>query len=560
MNPYLDLMETAVGAYTSERRADYLARVEQDGIQEHGFGRLAANLGYLLAHSRIPDEAGQFRRIMDVCCRDIPTAKVRNGGRVGNDFVVKEVVLALLALERAGTFPKEVTDAWRADLRRIVPLETYTAISRPEDTRASNWSVFAAASEQLRVKAGLGGDAAFVEEQIANQLKFFDANGMYRDPGCPVVYDMATRLQFAMALSFGYDGPSRPALEENLVNSADATLLMQSASGEIPYGGRSNQFLHNETFFAALCEYYARFFHARGDVALAIRFRRAARRAIAALEYWIGRPDFRHVKNQFPLDSHIGCEGYGYFDKYMVTLGSWAMAAHELVDESVPDRDVEEPTAWEFVPGPDFHFRLMTAGDYTVQFMSPADPHYDACGIGRLQRRGTPPFLGLSVPFATDPLYTIGTPNPSDLAITPGWKDGDAWRFAADPVYTCRRSDVADGTVHCEWSVARSDAKALLFSCTVSPEGVRLQVKGNGPVALSVPLFAFDGERQSETARNGRTLSVTFGGWTCVYTTDGDWFDTGLDYVNRNGRSRRWEARATGDPLEVCVKILGLVS
>ena len=36
-----------------------------------------------------------------------------------------------------------------------------------------------------------------------------------------------------------------------MLKSADITLAMQSATGEIPFGGRSNQFLHNETFYAA---------------------------------------------------------------------------------------------------------------------------------------------------------------------------------------------------------------------------------------------------------------------------------------------------------------------
>ena len=44
---YLDLMETAVGAYSDEHLARYLADVEKNGVQEHGFPRLAANLGVL---------------------------------------------------------------------------------------------------------------------------------------------------------------------------------------------------------------------------------------------------------------------------------------------------------------------------------------------------------------------------------------------------------------------------------------------------------------------------------------------------------------------------------
>ena len=38
---YLDIMEAAVGAYTGEHLAAYLAEVEADGVQEHGFPRRA---------------------------------------------------------------------------------------------------------------------------------------------------------------------------------------------------------------------------------------------------------------------------------------------------------------------------------------------------------------------------------------------------------------------------------------------------------------------------------------------------------------------------------------
>ena len=86
---------------------------------------------------------------------------------------------------------------------------------------------------------------------------------------------------------------------------------MQSVSGEIPFGGRSNQFLHNETFYAALCEFYAAWFHRRGDVNTARRFRAAARRAVDALSYWLDRPSIRHVKNRYPLETRYGTEGYG---------------------------------------------------------------------------------------------------------------------------------------------------------------------------------------------------------------------------------------------------------
>ena len=67
---YLDLMEKAVGAYSDGQIARYLASADKDGVQEHGFPRLTANIGVLLAQGRLAAKKDLFRRMMDVSCRD----------------------------------------------------------------------------------------------------------------------------------------------------------------------------------------------------------------------------------------------------------------------------------------------------------------------------------------------------------------------------------------------------------------------------------------------------------------------------------------------------------
>ena len=100
---YLDVMEAAVGAYTPERTADYVKRVEKSMIKEHGFHRLTANIGILIAHGRLSEKKELFHHMMDLCCRQIPVAYVKNGSQVGNDFGVKEIVSCLLEVEKAPT-------------------------------------------------------------------------------------------------------------------------------------------------------------------------------------------------------------------------------------------------------------------------------------------------------------------------------------------------------------------------------------------------------------------------------------------------------------------------
>lgn len=529
---YLDLVQAAVAAYSDDRIRDYIAEVERVGVQEHGFPRLTANLGGLIASGRMRERAGLFRRMMDLACREAKKGPMAHVGG-GNEFSVKELVGAILDLERAGVFPKEVTDGWRRDISGVNAWRCYRAKPKVgNEKRSYNWAIFGAASEQTRIHAGMGGDPAFVEKYVSDQMRWFDGNGQWRDPHEPLVYDFVTRLQFAQVLASGYGGPSRAALEAHLERGAAATLALQSACGEIPYGGRSNQFLHNDTFYAALCEWYAARFRERGDLATASRFRSAASRAVAGLRRWLAERPVRHVKNLYATGSGkpgtgIGCESYAYFDKYMATMGSWAMMAMRFADDRpVPGAPEDEVVA--FASSPYFHVVALKAGDYSAQFDYNADPHYDCDGLGRIHRLGAPTAICLSVPCAKKPAYNTERQNKRTLAIAPvgGGKLAPAG---------CGRD--RDGA----WANWRQGA--FDWRCRLSKDGLLSELAGEGNVALSLPAFEFDGRDRTEISCQGDTLVVRYRGWRCVYKTDGEIVDTGVSCCNRNGRYRVFEAR-----------------
>ena len=524
---YLDVMERAVRAYTPERIEAFVRSVEERGVYEHGFPRLASNLGVLLANGRLTDRRDLLVRMTDLCAREMPIALRRGNKYAGNDFAVKEVVCMLDEIARSGVLPEETLDRWRKAFAAMEAEKIYTCQPELGAPTAANWCVFGAASEQARLRHGLGGSREYVEKYVADQLRFFDSNGMYCDPGQPMVYDFVTRLQFAMVLALGYDGPSRPRLEAQMLKSADATLAMQSVTGEIPYGGRSNQFLHNETFYAALCEFYAGWFRTRGDLVRARRFRAAARRAVASLRYWTDRPGgVRHVKNRYPISSKYGCEDYAYFDKYMVTMGSWAYLAHRLADETIPPADGPEPDS-TFVTSEKFHRVMVNVGDYTVQYDWNAQRGYDASGLGRFQRRGAPPMLGLSSPFPRKPHYRIDVTNDVDIAIGPlGWKSFDLVR--------AENGSCAFRCGGAEWQ------------SRLSRDGLEMVLEGKGEQAMSLPVFVTDGERTSRIVVGANAVEVAFDGWLCRYETDGRLTDTGLVYGNRNGHYRRFDVRGDG--------------
>ena len=521
---YLDLMEEAVHAYTPELIMSYTDRVDSEGITEHGFPRLTANIGILLSHGRLAGMEGQFERMMDICIREIPIARQRNkgNGTIGNDFSVKEIVYCLLEIESSGVMPADKIADWRGTFSAMKAEDIYSVQPVPGDGRARNWCVFGSASECARVYSGLGGDRSYADRYLEDQLRFFDCNGMYRDPGSPMVYDFVTRLQYMAALDFGYDGPCREDIEKQLLLSAVPTLEMQSATGEIPFGGRSNQFLLNETFYAAVCEYYARWFHKLGDDAMAGRFKAAAARAVAAEWYWLAQKPVRHIKNRYPTETGYGCEGYAYFDKYMVTMASWAYMAYRFADEGILPAADPEPDS-TFVTSPDFHQIMMNAGGYTVQFDVNPKKEYDSPGIGRFQRAGAPPVIALASPCPSvpKPNYKIDIDGNGPLAIAPGWDKYDIVKTAPGLVI------LTDST-----STWRN---------RLSHKGLTMKLKGKGLQGITMPALVFDGESSPEVQCSGRMLTITFNGWRCTYRSSAPIVDSGRIYASRNGHLRRFD-------------------
>ena len=149
---YLDLIDRAVAAYSEADIAAYTQRVRGEGLTEHGYPRLTANIGILLAHGRHPERLAYFPDMMDLCCREVPAAKDRKS-RAGNEFSVKELIHCLREVEAAGLVDKARIDSWKAQISSWNAYDIYHCIAPRPVERINNWAAFAAASEQTRIAA-----------------------------------------------------------------------------------------------------------------------------------------------------------------------------------------------------------------------------------------------------------------------------------------------------------------------------------------------------------------------------------------------------------------------
>lgn len=542
---YIDIIDTVLNAYTDERIRDYVAQVKAEGLSEHGFPRLTAALGILLAHDRRSDKRELFVEMMDLCCDQLPTAFQRYH-KAGNEFSVREIVSCILMLEEKQVFPQEMTQNWRRLLERIDPYTCYRVIAAEPPVRIGNWAAFGAASEQARKYAGIGCADHFIDNQIASQLLSFDENGMYRDPNEPMVYDMATRLQLSVAMFYGYDGPEHEKLSRMLEDGGIKTLYMQSVTGELPYGGRSNQFLHNEAGIAAVCEFEACRHKRNGNLKLAGQFKSAANLAITKLCQYLDGERMYHIKNTYPNDSQYGCEGYGYFNKYMVTVASLIYLAYLFADESIePVPCPAEAENYIFRTSNYFHKTFCKFGEYCVEYDTNADFHYDANGIGRVHRKGAPSAICLSVPCAKEPNYNIDIENPSNLSICAGvWANG-AGMFGCEPgtEYTLIEQKVTENDAILVWLCKLSGGETYKESCTVSEAGVHLKVEGDAELCCRLPVFVWNGANRSTVEASQSKIAVSFDGWACCYETDGTIQSSELLYANRNGHYHAYTAK-----------------
>ena len=531
---YIALMEKCLGAYSGEHILRYFGEVKENGLKEHGFPRLTANMGILAAHGRRLDLLPLFREMMDFCCTWIP------GVKAANDFSVREIICCLRELDESGIIEKETCDRWRRELSAIDPWKCYTVTAKTPEDPVRNWALFSGVSEYFRQEYGLCRSEEFIDLQIASQLKWFDENGMYKDNSHseihqPLVYDLVARGLFCLLLHFGYRGKYYAAIDAHLKKAGLLSLRMQSVTGELPYGGRSNQFPHNEAWLASVMEFEANRYWQAGDKALAAAFKAGSRMALDAVEVWLTKNPIRHIKNCFPTETKYGCEDYAYFDKYMITTASFLYTGFLMCDDTLPAAQLSaRPELTE--TSENFHKICMKCGEYFAEVDTDGDPHYDASGLGRLHRKGAPSAIALSVPCPAAPVYTLDLPGAVDLSVCPGlFRDG-AWRFAAEDgvVWETVAKETGEDHVSAEMR-CRFGEETACVRYVLDSDGLSVTVTGEGKVACLLPAFFFDGETHTEIRAEENSLRITYEGWQCRYITDGKLLDLERLGGNRNG-------------------------
>ena len=475
--------------------------------------------------------------------------------KAANDFSVREIVFCLMEVEAASAVPAERLAKWKREIASIDPYTCYDKFAKTPTDRVFNWALFTTVSEYVRQYYGLCDSREFIDIQIPTQLQWFDENGMYRDAlyHPPVIYDLMPRSLFSILLHFGYDGKYRDAIDAVLRRADLATLKMQSVTGEVPFGGRSNQFLHNEAMLMAALEYAANRYKKEGNLELAGKFKAAIKRSLDHLEGWLQKSPIYHVKNRFPLETKYGCEVYAYFDKYMITVASNLHNAYMICDDTIETGEFDmSPMA--FRTSDEFNKVFLRAGGYALEFDTDADPHYDASGLGRVHKAGVPSALCMSLPCPAMPKFVVGE-HPVAMSLSPGIFSDNYWQFATDAYigrYELLDMSAGENDAHAALLCRFFNGKEVKTEYKVDESGVVIKATSSDKFAHMLPAFAFDGEEYTDIKVGEHELEVRYQGYLCRYQTSGRIIDLNEIGYSRNGH---YHGFATIGDKELIVKI-----
>jgi len=538
--PYLDLAEKIV------RTAG--------GWQDGGSGRIidpyvhretptataryVGALGALMLQGRCHDLADSCTEALDAVLDDLGSCATNHG-----EFLVKESLFAFMALEKKAA--PERRRRWGKVFTSCDPERAYakSRTNTPDAERRQNFVTFALAGEAMKKHLRLADNETFFRTYLEEQLGRFDALGMYRDPGSPMVYDITARMNLELA-AFYAEWPL-PCLEElhgKLRSGAMCALLYQSPSGEMPFGGRSNQQNFVEASFALICEAEARRFKAEGEMLMASVLRRAAARAVRSVTPYLTSDPIHFNKNRFPPETQHGRQlSYGYYGAYTLLIASQLAAAGLLADRTIPFAQTTPAESGTFLwtTTDAFHKIFANVQGSHLELELCCEGDHDAVGWGRWHVTGAPPELPLSTPVPARQTFVSVVPASGSLTFGPGTA---AEGFASDlpvrpgecrPTCTAVTENSVEFVIDWPFPAGIVSEKIRLSPASAEIEAVNHAEKD---VCYRVPLLLTDGESKSVVRETETGFELLYKGWSFAVSGEGTKKSRGNRVAaNRNG-------------------------
>lgn len=478
--------------------------------------RYTGALGALMLQGRCRDLAESCRKALEAVLSDLAGAETNYG-----EFFVKESLFAFMALK--DHVSQEQYTAWEKIFAGYDPETAYgcTRTKRPDPESRQNFLTFSLAGEAMKKYLKLADNDSFIESYLEEQLARFDELGMYRDPGSPVVYDITARMNLEIAEFFSLKNSLRSReLRSKLRSGAFCSLLYQSPSGEMPFGGRSNQQNFVEASFALICEIEARHCKEEKDFLTAGVFRRAAALAVHSVKGFLDHDPIRFNKNRFPPETQHGRQlSYGFYAAYtLLCAGQLAMAGF-FADETIAfaENTPAENGTFLWRTSSVFHklFANVQGSHLEMEFCN--DTSYDAVGWGRWHIRGIPAEYPLSTPVPEEQKFVSVVPAAGALAFGPGTaEEGFVSGLQIKDLHCCKLHSVnvkeEEISFVTDWPFS---AGAVSEKITLKPSAAQVEAVDHtgGRIRYQLPLLLTDGESWSVTEETEKGFDLFYKGF-----------------------------------------------
>ena len=559
---YLEIIEKSVEAYNQDDLEERVKKHENSTIEDiQAFSRLTCAIAALIANGRKLHYYELWQRMMDICCRD--SNKIKGNSML--DFSIKEIMLAFKLMQ--DKVPEDKRIYWLEELRKVDPYYNYY-YTYDKVPNLHNINIYNMAGEYLRETEGLTSTEDYFDKHWPIQLEKFDCDGMYIDPGSPILYDVATRVQIQYILGFGYKGKYFDELDSKLKKGGLFTLFSQSSVFQLPYGGRSNQYQFNEALIAANAEYEAQRYKKLGDFKTAGAFKRCARLAAKSILPWLeGFKPPKHIKNYYPIESKYGTEEYGYYDKYMITLGCFIYAAFLFADDSIEEYPCPaEIGGFVFETSSTFHKIFANCCGSSLEIDTKADFHDDSTGLGRCHKTGFPSELALSHPFTSKPSYFLPkSVTKRNISFCAGWE------YKGKTLYLCELSDGLEHEINMNFITnericfaityyghALKGCSAVKETYTLSAEGMRIETQIIDPdcprIHYMLPLFIDNGLQEAVIDSTTTSVSIKLSQYNLFIETNGSLQISKEQYGNRNGKYKLAEVISKNQSINILLK------
>jgi hypothetical protein len=403
-----------------------------------------------------------------------------------------------------------------------------------------NWRTFAMKGEWLRQQDGyiddgekwietdwIDYDEGHQRERFRRDLDKYHLNPhffFYHDDTAnpeTFAYNGATTANLLDMLENGYSGPSAKEMRDIISRNLKASLLMLSAAGEAPGGGRTGEHIWDDSIYANAFELAAQVARREGDLRLAGQYQHAVELLLASHERFQQESGlFSITKNQFPpclKNRYATWSGVVNYEGFTVACCSETLLACKA-------KVAEQPAPFE-IGGyvmqldPTFANTFLNAGGMQAQICTRGETdkyggvQWHTFGITRFSRTGWDGRLG---PGAGH----VNSDFSDGISFSPTFLENGKWKRV------CLEPNRFQGVFEPEFvhpllvrgklTIAPVQSKSgptFVMRITLTPDGALVdteRVSGSGEFGIVWPLFEFDGRTVLNTHMGPSIASTAY--------------------------------------------------